>query len=136
MPVGLLFSSSVRRCFCTSFGRFSLFRSNIELVTRRRLHTTVQHRAINWIVLNDDGYQSPHSAFYIVLPNVPDENPQNNVLLESLESNSDWPPISTGLPDEFYQGTVKYILEMSATLAEHVDFFGRRIKTKRCFIYF
>jgi len=31
------------------------------------------------------------------LPNVPDENPQNNVLLESLESNSDWPPISSGL---------------------------------------
>ncbi|KAL7072522.1 hypothetical protein ACQ4LE_008124 [Meloidogyne hapla] len=126
-----MISSSFRQCFNKSIG-YSLFRlsSNAALITRRNLHTSVPYRAINWIVLNDDGYQSPHGAFYVVLPNVPDENPQNNVLLESLESNNDWPPIATGLPDEFYQGTVKYLLEMSATLAEHVDFLEEELKQK------
>ncbi|KAF7627172.1 Peptidase_M3 domain-containing protein, partial [Meloidogyne graminicola] len=100
------------------------------LFFRNQFHLSTQSRAINWVIVNDDGWQSPHSSFYIVLPDVPNENPENNLLLESFESNHDWPPISSGLPEEFYQGAVKYILEMGANFAEHLDMLEEELKNK------
>ncbi|KAL3102073.1 hypothetical protein niasHS_003482 [Heterodera schachtii] len=99
--------------------RFIVKTAGIGMENKRCFSNTKKLEAIRWVMQN----RKPHNqtGYFITLPNVPDENAENNALLESIEHNSKWPPLQSATPDEFYEGTVKLILEYGASVWEHLD---------------
>ncbi|MFH4973781.1 hypothetical protein AB6A40_000490 [Gnathostoma spinigerum] len=68
----------------------------------------------------------PHRVvgYFVVFPAIPDETIENNTFLASIASNKDWPTLSTSSPKEFYEGTVRHIMEYGATVMEHMEHLG------------
>ncbi|KAH7725459.1 Peptidase M3A/M3B [Aphelenchoides avenae] len=64
--------------------------------------------------------RTPHTitGYYITFPVIPDETPENNVFLESIAKNADWPPLKTATPEEIYDGTARMLMEYGASVFE------------------
>uniref|UniRef100_A0A914HWD0 Peptidase M3A/M3B catalytic domain-containing protein n=1 Tax=Globodera rostochiensis TaxID=31243 RepID=A0A914HWD0_GLORO len=93
--------------------------AGIGIQHKRCLSNTQKLEAIRWVMQNPK--PSNPTGYFITLPNVPDESAENNAFLASLEHNAKWPPLQSATPDEFYEGTVKLILEYGASVWELLD---------------
>ncbi|KAI6175395.1 Peptidase-M3 domain-containing protein [Aphelenchoides bicaudatus] len=60
------------------------------------------------------------TGYFVTFPAIPDETIENNNLLANMARNEDWPPLaSASRTKEFYEGTIRLLMEHGATVLEH-----------------
>lgn len=72
-------------------------------------------------------------GYYITYPAVPDQTPQNNPFLYHISQNSDWPPLSSALPEQIYEGAIRLLMDYGASVYEMQELLSEDRDMERTF---
>lgn len=98
--------------------RFNSTKS-LPLIYGKNVNEVIQKRNIIFKMCNETPGRV--TGYYTVFPAIPDEDKDNNRFLASIENHEDWPALQSATPREFYQGTVRLIMEYGTTVFNHLE---------------
>ncbi|KAI6211878.1 Peptidase-M3 domain-containing protein [Aphelenchoides besseyi] len=110
---------SLKRLLSTAPSSSHSSRNKPLLFVKQNPTSESQNRGIVFKIYNEP----PHkiTGYFVTFPSIPDETIENNSHLANIAQNADWPALTTASPKEFYEGTIRLLMEHGATVLEHMD---------------